>query len=48
MINYISPGYYPFVKGGSENQAKLVIDNFIENKIDFNLLTLNFGNKKDY
>jgi len=48
MINYISPGYYPFVKGGSENQAKLVIDKLIDNKIDFNLLTLNFGNKKDY
>mgnify|MGYP006075865595 CR=1 FL=1 len=48
MINYISPGYYPFVKGGSENQAKLVIDKLIENKIDFKLLTLNFGNKKDY
>lgn len=48
MIYYVSPGYYPFVRGGAENQAKIIVDQLQIKKIPHKVFTLNFGKKQQY
>jgi glycosyltransferase involved in cell wall biosynthesis len=41
-ITFISPGLYPFVKGGAEMQSQLLIESLIARGIDLQQISLNF------
>ena len=47
-ITLVSPGLFPLIKGGAENQMRILAEYFIGQNIDLNIVTLNFESNFDY